>query len=298
MNREPPSTLFVVLVAVVLAGLQIGIALLVWGFWPLVPLVPLDLAELPNVESIEETDSRRPRRVVIHLLDDHTVSRALFAEDIRREAGRAVPDCEVDCLYAEHLDKAEAVQDQLEAILRKLAYEVDSLPVYLEGLTERDVAAFRMKSESLYAALTNKIATTRLALTEGGLQEEEARELEREYAQWRVSHRVETLHLGASFNLCAKGRVDVRALEDEQALEAAAPRWKGGKLQPDPEVMELREEAMARRLAAAKDRLVVVILEGSHDLGDRLKKHAPRVRYIRVTTRAYREARMQCPMPR
>ena len=50
---------------------------------------------------------------------------------------------------------------------------------------------------------------------------------------------------------------------------------------------------MARRLAEAKEPLVVVILGGGHDLRESLAKHAPRVAYLRVTGKAYRNA--ACP---
>jgi len=35
---------------------------------------------------------------------------------------------------------------------------------------------------------------------------------------------------------------------------------------------------------------VVVLLGGGHDLSRALAKHAPAVRYVRLTTKAYREA--------
>ena len=46
---------------------------------------------------------------------------------------------------------------------------------------------------------------------------------------------------------------------------------------------------MARRLEA-KEPLVVALLGGGHDLREVLGWHAPRTRYVRVTTNAYREA--------
>jgi hypothetical protein len=47
---------------------------------------------------------------------------------------------------------------------------------------------------------------------------------------------------------------------------------------------------MARRLAEAKEPLVVVLLGGAHDLRGPLSKHVPKARYVRLTTHAYREA--------
>jgi hypothetical protein len=47
---------------------------------------------------------------------------------------------------------------------------------------------------------------------------------------------------------------------------------------------------MARRLASAKEALVVALLGGGHDLSEALAARAPKARYVRVTTKAYREA--------
>ena len=46
---------------------------------------------------------------------------------------------------------------------------------------------------------------------------------------------------------------------------------------------------MAERLAEAKEPLVVALLGGGHDLSEALAKHAPKARYVRLTTKAYRE---------
>ena len=103
-------------------------------------------------------------------------------------------------------------------------------------------------------------------------------------------HRAESLELGAVLGPCAEGLVEVRALYDAEALKAAEPRWLGGKLAPDHRANQAREDAMAKRLAQAKEPLVVVLLGGAHDLGEALARHARKVRYVRLTTHAYREA--------
>jgi hypothetical protein len=82
--------------------------------------------------------------------------------------------------------------------------------------------------------------------------------------------------------------VEVRALDDADALNAAEPRWLCGELF-DPQAVRAREDAMARRLARAKEPLLVALLGGGHDLSAPLAKHAPKVRYVRLTVGAYRE---------
>jgi hypothetical protein len=47
---------------------------------------------------------------------------------------------------------------------------------------------------------------------------------------------------------------------------------------------------MARRLAQAKEPLVVALLGGGHDLSEPLSRHAPEARYVRLTADAYRQA--------
>jgi hypothetical protein len=57
----------------------------------------------------------------------------------------------------------------------------------------------------------------------------------------------------------------------------------------DAEANAARQEAMARRLAGVEG-LVVVILGGKPDLTQGLRRQAQGVRYVRVATKAYREA--------
>ena len=102
-----------------------------------------------------------------------------------------------------------------------------------------------------------------------------------------AKHRVEWLELGGVAAPLVEGLVEVRALDDAEALKAAEPRWLGGELF-DPAAVRAREDAMADRLAKATEPLVVVLL--GHDLGGPLARHAPAARYVRVTTRAYLEA--------
>ena len=83
--------------------------------------------------------------------------------------------------------------------------------------------------------------------------------------------------------------MEVRALDDAEALKAAEPRWMGGALF-DPAAVRAREDAMAKRLAQAKEPLVVALLGGGHDLSEALARHAPKARYVRLTVDAYWEA--------
>src|SRR5262249_6366752 len=79
-----------------------------------------------------------------------------------------------------------------------------------------------------------------------------AQALAKGYEALIARHRIDSLELGAALGPCAEDRVEVRALEDAEALEAAQPRWLGGELF-DPAAVRAREDAMAKRLAEAKE---------------------------------------------
>jgi hypothetical protein len=85
--------------------------------------------------------------------------------------------------------------------------------------------------------------------------------------------------------LIAEGLVEVWALDDPALLKKAKPDKNG----IDVAANAAREEAMARRLAGTEG-LVVLILGGGHDLTAALKRQASNLRYLRVATKAYREA--------
>jgi hypothetical protein len=97
------------------------------------------------------------------------------------------------------------------------------------------------------------------------------------------------LALGAPMRPHVEGLIDVRALDDAGALEAATPRWKDGKFRPDTDAAEKRRNAMAKILARAEEPVVAALLGGAHDLREPLAKRAPGVAYLGVTTRAYRD---------
>src|SRR5262249_11979615 len=78
----------------------------------------------------------------------------------RRELNKG----ELDRLYAEHLDAVEAVQKQLDAILRQLAARRRGLPVYVEGLTDEGVNVFKLKATALSDVGAEQIPEARRSL--------------------------------------------------------------------------------------------------------------------------------------
>src|SRR5262249_5288272 len=157
------------------------------------------------------------------------------------------------------------------------------LPVYVEGLTDDGVNVYRLKATALSDVGAEQIPEARRSLAEAKkLRGPQAADLARQCEALIARHRTESLELGAVLGRCAEGLMEVRSLEDADALKAAEPRWLGGELF-DPAAVRARGEAMARRLASAKEPLVVALLGGGHDLSEALAKHAPKARHVRLT---------------
>jgi transketolase C-terminal domain/subunit len=171
--------------------------------------------------------------------------------------------------------------------LRQLAEKHGTLTVFVEGLTAAEVEPFVLKAGVLAKADAQEIAQARMMLDDvkAMKQTPKARATANELAQMIRQHRSEVLKMGATMRLIAEGLVEVRALEDAEALRKAKPDKDG----IDVAANAAREETMARRLAGAEG-LVVLILGGGHDLAAVLKRQAANVRYLRVATKAYREA--------
>ena len=83
-----------------------------------------------------------------------------------------------------------------------------------------------------------------------------------ELQQMLKGNRVEMLKTGATVPLIGEGRVEVKALDDADALKRARPDKEGAIDAPDNAE---REEAIAKRLAGVRG-LAVAILGGKHDL--------------------------------
>ena len=161
--------------------------------------------------------------------------------------------------------------------------------VDVEGLTDDGVNVFKLKATALSDVGAGEIAEARRSLAEAKrLKGSKAADLAKQCEALIARHRAESLELGAVLGPCAEDLVEVRALDDADALRAAAPRWLGGELF-DPQAVGAREDAMAQRLASAKEPVVVVLLGGGHDLSGPLARQAPKARCVRLTTFAYRQ---------
>lgn len=271
-----------------LALLAVAASLLAWRLTDLGRRPAIDLTDLPHAPELEGAAGRGP--VALHLRSWHFVGRELHDQDIRGAAGLELTDGELAAYYEEHLDDVEKVQGQIEDCLRELAWRHYQVPVYVEGVTAENLALYRERADQLYKdgfAVAGVRGSRDRALRIGG---EVGRELAAQFEEQITRHRAGCLELGAAMRLCAQLLIEVRPLDDADAIEAVAPRVEGGKLVLDEAAAEKRRDAMARHIAGATEPLVVVVLGGAHDLRPHLARHAPGRSYLRATVPAYREA--------
>ena len=124
-----------------------------------------------------------------------------------------------------------AFRTSTRGAFRWLASGRRGLPVYVEGLTDDGVNVFKLKATALSDVGAEQIAEARRSLADAReLKGPEAAELARQCEALIARHRLESLELGAVLGPCAEGLIEVRALDDAEALKAAQPRWLGGEL--------------------------------------------------------------------
>src|SRR5262249_7577613 len=152
----------------------------------------------------------------------------------------------------------------------------DRVAAIREGLTDDGVNVFELKATALSDVGAGEIPEARRSLAEvKKLKGPEAADLAKQCEALIARHRAETLELGAVLGPCAEGLVEVRVLDDAEALKAAQPRWLGGETF-DPAAVRAREEAMAKRLAAAKGAARGRAAGRRARPGRALAKHAPK----------------------
>jgi hypothetical protein len=184
--------------------------------------------------------------------------------------------------FRQHLRTVEAVQAEQLTLLRSLVKEHGLNRVFVEGLTVEGERAYRAKAlaweRDELPGQRRLLAEAKAAMNGNGIAAQIGEFIDQ---QQRA-----LLDLGAPALLLAAGELaEVLALDDEDALEGAAPRMASRKLRLPPAAMRAREEAMVRRLKGHA--LAVIVLGGAHDLSASVKALAPGAEYVRVTVRAY-----------
>lgn len=261
------------------------------------------LEDIPGVADVERYGPERPTHRIIHLLDWHYVSKDDYAADLRSQAEAGAPptDAEIGQAYAEFLDEVEAVQAEQLAIMRHLIEHHGLRRVYVEGLTERDVVAWKAKLRGLkeVAAEMAELQAVRDGLaamvaedgndtSDGdsvvGIRNEDDRDFIRRVDALLEQHRREMLQIGAPGRLYTIGELeDLLPLEDEAAYKAANPL--GGTVRFDPAAIEARQDAMLGRMLGGGP-FAFVVLGGANDLADNARKlRRGDVEYVKVWCR-------------
>jgi hypothetical protein len=121
-----------------------------------------------------------------------------------------------------------------------------------------------------------------------GLQKAQA--IEKEIAGLLDQHRLDMLELGSPGRLLiAKEIEEVLPLDDADLLDQAKPVTSDSRVKRDPEKIRLRRDAQVK-LALADEPFALIVLGGSHDLSDSVRRLGNGTcEYIRVTTRSYLE---------
>lgn len=187
------------------------------------------------------------QQTIIHVVDWHYVSPAVFAADIRDQSDKPISDDEIDDLYGEFLNEVEAIQNKQMETLRKLIKKHDLKHIYLERFTDKNI----QELTDLVRVLRNHKTPT----GDSGLA-----------IFLREQHRRDLLELGAAVHLVILGELkNVKAAEVEKLLDEANPVQDDGTIKFDKLANERREYEMVKRMT---DKVCVIVLGGGHNLCD------------------------------
>jgi hypothetical protein len=225
------------------------------------------LAQLPGVAKVEVTVAGERGRLV-HVLDWHFVPKEMLALEGRD--------------FDEHLGEVTRVQKQQGFLVARLIESHGLTEVFVEGVTEKDMADFDLRVESYretVLALEERLAQAR---------ELDAKDIEKEIVALIDARREDTLELGIAGQFLARDRLrKILPLDDADLLAAAKP-VKDGKLAPDQAKVEEREDAMVKSVVS-QGMFGLIVLGGGHDLSDNIRRWAPGWEYIRVWPQDYRQ---------
>ncbi len=259
------------------------------------------LRQLPGVVEVEvAVEAEKPTCRIIHLRDWHHVPKDIYALDMRQAHGRELSADEIDRLHQELLLEVELVQIEQMAMLRCLIKHHGLKRVFAEGFSQGEQEAYREKMTVLKAMDRKQIPQIREQLEEvrmliegsTGERQEKAQEIETQLLKLLDEHKHRLLEMGAAGRLLISGELeDVLPLEDAEALDKAKPITPTGVVKPDPRKIEERHDAQVKAvLKAGTGTVAVIVLGGSHNLNDSLRRHGQGgSEYIRVTTRRFKE---------
>jgi hypothetical protein len=208
-----------------------------------------------------------PSKRIFHIRNTHYVSRDDYAADMRSQLKDPVADETINGWYDTFLDDLESLQVEQVTMLQDLIREHDVRAVFLEGVTDENLEAFRAKVQELKS--TDPVDMERRLANS---KDEVAAALN----QLRLNDRREDLlQVGAVGRLMMYGELqDVLPLDDTRLMEAANPVGADSSVIFDETANAAREGEMVRRLLSDGP-VVVFVLGGDHDLRDEIKAECP-----------------------
>jgi hypothetical protein len=209
-----------------------------------------------SVNRAPDPENTPRTREVIHVCDWHYLPRDVFAADLQTSADYSGD--EIGRHYEQHLDDVEAVQAEQIKQLRGLIRQHGLKRIWVEGLTEDDMPAFRALVSLLKHSTEN-------------------RELR--------------LRVGVPGQLLASGELaEVLPLDEEETHRAANPLKEGHDVK-SAVANAVREKMMSQRIIAESELVSVLVLGAAHDLAGQFAGH--KVQYTRVMPNRVKELMSQ-----
>jgi endonuclease YncB( thermonuclease family) len=162
-------------------------------------------------------------------------------------------------LYQQHRVDVAAVQEEQTVLIRTILDNFSVVAVFQEGLTASDMEAYKLVAQMI------KADTSAPKFGEPALRQ------------------------GATGQLYREGKIkDLLPLDDAAALRAANPIADDGTLKADSSAVAKRTDAQVAALLKQPG-IVVVVLDGAHDLTKHLTAADAKVEYLRIEVRAYKK---------
>lgn len=245
------------------------------------------LRNLPGVVEIEvKVRVEKPTHRIVHLRDWHFVTRDWFAIDAHNSSETQLTEKEIDDLYRDFLLQVDAVQTEQLAILRRLIKDNGLKRIFVEGLSTEEWPNYLERISVLRDMEQTQITMLRKQL--GEARKLKASEIEQRVLALLDEHSIRLLEIGAAGRLLLAREIEeLLPLEDSVLYDQANPVTSNDRIHFSRDRVRAREEAQVK---AVLSRAVcgLVILGGSHDLSESVRRHVG-CEYIQVTTKRFKE---------
>lgn len=219
------------------------------------------LRRLPHAKTIEIIPAKgEPKRQIIHLLNRSFVDQATFVSKLYENSETTLSSTDVKHAWSVYVSRLETLQEQQAQVLfALLRFNELGGPVYIDGLSAMEVSQHRANAQSFEK--WDEIGDDAMNPSD------------------RDRNQLEYLKLGASIRV--PGMI-VRVTENRTDQVTRNVNWN---LNPNSDFNE-RESAIVQNILAAKATVVVLIMDGNHDLSDNIPDG---VELVRATVTGYGE---------